>query len=171
MFHAARLAAISRNQRQRPIAKILRFRRSIGFLSLLACLISMGGCRLCSDCDLDAYPAYGGTWQRTNRESGRVGSLFDPGGSRAADLSARADSDENDARNRERYGDNESADVGNDARSDDAGEEPQNEDADARQDDPDLDLEDREMQERFRNLELQQINYRSPAVSPSKNFE
>ena len=33
-----------------------------------------------------AYPAYGGAWERTIRDSGRVGSLFDPGGARASNL-------------------------------------------------------------------------------------
>ncbi|MFG0254621.1 MAG: hypothetical protein ACF787_05930, partial [Rhodopirellula sp. JB053] len=50
-------------------------------------LVSSGGCRLCADCDLESYPSYGGAWQRTLRDSGRVGSIFDPGGSRASDLS------------------------------------------------------------------------------------
>lgn len=53
------------------------------------------GCTLCQDCgDLD-YPTYGGAWQRTRRDSGRVGSIFDPAGARTATLSDR-DSDSND---------------------------------------------------------------------------
>lgn len=39
-----------------------------------------GGCTTCQQCDLDAYPAYGGRWHRTDREHGRVGSLFAPAG-------------------------------------------------------------------------------------------
>ena len=49
------------------------------------------GCRLCCDGEDLAYPAYGGAWERTNRDSGRVGSIFDPGGARVADLSPRTD--------------------------------------------------------------------------------
>jgi len=53
------------------------------------------GCTLCQDCgDLD-YPTYGGAWQRTRRDSGRVGSIFDPAGARTATLSDR-DSDSED---------------------------------------------------------------------------
>lgn len=38
------------------------------------------GCSMCSNCDLDAYSAYGGRWQRTDRTHGRVGSVFAPAG-------------------------------------------------------------------------------------------
>jgi len=49
-------------------------------------LIPMTGCRICLDThDLD-YPTYGGAWQRTTRDSGRVGSLFDPAGGKVATL-------------------------------------------------------------------------------------
>ena len=44
------------------------------------------GCRICQDCEDLAYPAYGGAWERTIRDQGRVGSLFDPGGARGAIL-------------------------------------------------------------------------------------
>lgn len=49
----------------------------------------LAGCTIPSDCgDLD-YPTYGGAWQRTRRDSGRVGSVFDPAGARTATLSPR----------------------------------------------------------------------------------
>jgi len=49
----------------------------------------IAGCTIPSDCgDLD-YPTYGGAWQRTRRDSGRVGSVFDPAGARTATLSPR----------------------------------------------------------------------------------
>ncbi|KAA5543680.1 hypothetical protein FYK55_10790 [Roseiconus nitratireducens] len=57
----------------------------------LVLLASGPGCRLCCDGEDLAYPAYGGAWERTNRDSGRVGSIFDPGGARVADLSPRTD--------------------------------------------------------------------------------
>ena len=63
-----------------------RIRSVIVGLVLIAFTITFGGCRICADCeDLD-YPAYGGAWQRTLRQSGRVGSVFDPGGAKAATL-------------------------------------------------------------------------------------
>lgn len=47
------------------------------------------GCRLC--CDLDeSYNAYGGVWARTHRTTGRVGSVFDPGGAVAEKLSPKS---------------------------------------------------------------------------------
>ena len=54
---------------------------------LAACLaFASPGCRTSFDTyDMD-YPAYGGAWQRTNRECGRVGSLFDPAGGKVASL-------------------------------------------------------------------------------------
>lgn len=48
--------------------------------SVLIGLSLSSGCTMCADCDLDDYGAYGGRWQRTNRTSGRVGSVFDPAG-------------------------------------------------------------------------------------------
>ena len=64
--------------------------RFVSPLLLSFCLIALaGGCRLCcNDSDTD-YAAFGGAWQRTERTSGRVASLFDPGGARAASLSPR----------------------------------------------------------------------------------
>lgn len=63
--------------------------RSIYVALLTVCLSPLAGCRLCSDCgDLD-YPTYGGAWQRTTRDTGRVGSIFDPGGAQASDLVRR----------------------------------------------------------------------------------
>jgi hypothetical protein len=35
----------------------------------------------------DAYPGYGGKWQRTDRFHGRVGSSFDPAGPAPAEIS------------------------------------------------------------------------------------
>jgi hypothetical protein len=49
-------------------------------------LIPLSGCRICADCEDLAYPAYGGAWQRTQRYSGRVGSIFDPAGAQAPNL-------------------------------------------------------------------------------------
>lgn len=47
------------------------------------------GCRICCNTDDEAYGAYGGLWERTNRSSGRVGSLADPGGAVASRLTPR----------------------------------------------------------------------------------
>jgi len=71
--------------------------RSSSLLGIAASLVvSLAGCTLCQNCgDLD-YPTYGGAWQRTIRDSGRVGSAFDPAGARTATLSAR-NSDAKDA--------------------------------------------------------------------------
>ncbi len=52
------------------------------------------GCTIPSDCgDLD-YPTYGGAWQRTRRDSGRVGSVFDPAGARSPALVQRDQEDD-----------------------------------------------------------------------------
>lgn len=55
----------------------------------LCLIVPAGGCRICAECDDLDYPAYGGSWQRTRRDSGRVGSVFDPAGGRASDLVER----------------------------------------------------------------------------------
>lgn len=39
---------------------------------------------MCQQCDIDSYGAYGGRWQRTNRDHGRVGSVFQPAGAQVA---------------------------------------------------------------------------------------
>lgn len=67
-----------------------RVSRTLLGLILLAGMLAIGsGCRLCCDLEDQDYPAYGGAWERTNRSSGRVGSLFDPGGARASALAPR----------------------------------------------------------------------------------
>ncbi len=66
---------------------------AMGLLSL-GLILGSGGCTICQDCgDLD-YPTFGGAWQRTRRDSGRVGSIFDPAGARTATLTDRNDADE-----------------------------------------------------------------------------
>ncbi|QDS88156.1 hypothetical protein EC9_23430 [Rosistilla ulvae] len=60
---------------------------------LLACtalvgLTLLGGCRICGSDDDCAYPAYGGSWERTNRNHGRVGSVFAPAGAKVAGYAA-----------------------------------------------------------------------------------
>ena len=60
--------------------------RGFALAFLVGCLLPSAGCRICADCDDMDYPAYGGAWQRTRRDGGRVGSLFDPAGARTAEL-------------------------------------------------------------------------------------
>jgi len=64
------------------------FRILLGVAVFTAVCPSMG-CRICADCEDLAYPAYGGAWQRTNREHGRVASVFDPGGAKNPELVSR----------------------------------------------------------------------------------
>ncbi|HJN09498.1 MAG: hypothetical protein QGH33_06585 [Pirellulaceae bacterium] len=56
-------------------------------MSLLAIsLISTNaGCTLCSDCDDYSYGAFGGRWERSDLNYGRVGSAFSPEGSTISD--------------------------------------------------------------------------------------
>ncbi len=63
--------------------------RHVTACCLLLALVALGGCRLCQDCgDID-YPTYGGAWERTIRDRGRVGSVFDPAGAQSPKLSKR----------------------------------------------------------------------------------
>lgn len=137
--------------------------RSIAVLLVLGTgLASFSGCRLCADCDLDAYPSYGGSWQRTLRDSGRVGSVFDPGGSRAADLSARVDSEsmEQELRNRDAEGDREKDDAVGEAN------EADDDQGDIRDRNLDNDDQLQDMEDRLRDLNLQDINYHRPEDAP-----
>lgn len=70
---------------------------------LLSAALLLTGCRICADCEDVAYPAYGGVWQRTIRDTGRVGSLFDPAGAKAFDLASRDEPEGADQLERERY--------------------------------------------------------------------
>lgn len=64
---------------------------SVSIVALSFFVLPFGGCRICLDThDLD-YPTYGGAWQRTQRDTGRVGSVFDPGGAKVAALVERED--------------------------------------------------------------------------------
>jgi len=57
---------------------------------LVVCLLMISpGCRICSTCEMEDYSAYGGAWQRTQRDGGRVGSVFDPAGVRQASLTSK----------------------------------------------------------------------------------
>lgn len=64
----------------------------VTMVAVAVAAITLSGCTLCQDCgDLD-YPTYGGAWERTRRDSGRVGSIFDPAGARTATLADRDES-------------------------------------------------------------------------------
>ena len=68
----------------------LRRQRQITAIALAGAMLTVGsGCRLCCDLEDQAYSAYGGKWQRTDRDHGRVGSLFEPAGGVTSDLSER----------------------------------------------------------------------------------
>lgn len=64
--------------------------RDIGLVATLVALTGFLGCTLPSDQgDLD-YPTYGGAWQRTRPDGGRVGSIFDPAGGKVASLAPKS---------------------------------------------------------------------------------
>ena len=77
--------------------RVNRVSRAVfGLSMLMGIVLTSGGCRLCCDLEDQAFPAYGGVWERTQRDSGRVGSLFDPGGARTSDLSPRDSAGDDD---------------------------------------------------------------------------
>lgn len=64
--------------------------RTAAFAVALTSPFAAVGCTLTSDQgDMD-YPTFGGAWQRTRPDSGRVGSIFDPAGARLATLSPKS---------------------------------------------------------------------------------
>ncbi len=144
-----------------------------GCIFALVCLSMLSGCTLCQDCgDLD-YATYGGAWERTRRDSGRVGSIFDPAGARSATLADRdATSDDEAIRQRgERTGD-----PAQDRKVEKAKDDPQNEDAEdpanesepspsdrsRRNSDPDMRFDP----ETIKNLDLEDININAGDVLP-----
>jgi hypothetical protein len=74
--------------RSRKIGDVA-IRRLLASLLLGGSVIPSVGCRLCCNTEDQAYPAYGGVWQRTLRNEGRVGSITNPGGARSSNLSPR----------------------------------------------------------------------------------
>ena len=134
---------------------------------LVATLIPLGGCRICADCDETAYAAYGGVWQRTLRDTGRVGSIFDPAGGLASELVSRDTPQDPDALERARQeargGGSKDPDRGSD--DEDAQQEKQDDADDLRDKAKELrerkleDIED-EGEEELRKRELDDINVR-----------
>ena len=105
---------------------------ALRFTLLLFVALLVSGCRICADCEDLAYPAYGGAWQRTIRDSGRVGSLFDPAGGRAAELVARDQPVDVVEQERQRYkqrnADRDDSDDSLDEELDDSADESDDED-------------------------------------------
>lgn len=58
--------------------------RFLAALFLTTSLAPLAGCTMCPSPDTEAYPTYGGIWQRTDRYHGRVGSVFEPAGVKVA---------------------------------------------------------------------------------------
>jgi hypothetical protein len=58
-------------------------------MMLILLVAPLSGCRICNNTEDLAYPSYGGAWERTIRDSGRVGSLFDPAGAKTSTLNPK----------------------------------------------------------------------------------
>lgn len=83
--------------------------RVAGQVSVALLLTSSLGCRICATCDENAYASYGGAWQRTLRDDGRVGSLFAPAGARESQLVERESPPRPDELERARAAESEAA--------------------------------------------------------------
>ena len=53
-------------------------KRLLNAAACLSLLVASMGCAICQGPDDYSYPAYGGRWQRMDRQHGRVGSRFTP---------------------------------------------------------------------------------------------
>ncbi len=157
----------------------LRSETLVIFALILAAL-SLGGCRICADCEDLAYPAYGGAWQRTQRESGRVGSTFDPGGAKLANLVNRDVPSQPDEIVRELQSEKRTRDGSDD---DEMNEEENNFDRDPTPQSPNLrpdtmrdrkledienDDEDRLREKNLDDIEVRIIPGRSPKILTSE---
>ena len=83
-------------------------RNRILLVAIIA-ILPTAGCRLCCETDDHTYSAYGGAWERTRRDSGRVGSIFDPAGAKASTLVERDEPDRPEVLDRERRKDDPDA--------------------------------------------------------------
>ncbi|MGI9474568.1 MAG: hypothetical protein ACR2NZ_23725 [Rubripirellula sp.] len=133
-------------------------------------LMPLTGCRICADCEDLAYPAYGGAWQRTIRDSGRVGSLFDPAGGKASDLADRTAPLPADAMERKRQAERGSSISDPDRENqDDPTEEPRDPDFNPENELRNRELEDipdSEKEEELRKKNLGDINVRLLPATP-----
>ena len=121
--------------------------RVAAIMILALSLLPTGGCRICADCEDLAYPAYGGAWQRTRRNEGRVGSIFDPAGAKASELVDRDAPEKPDALERARQG------LKDDTDEQDAETEPESSD---QADEVERDMEEKANE--LRELDLDDIN-------------
>jgi len=99
MFHAETEPSSDRKTR---LGRPPGLKSRIAAVGLMAAALGISGCQICADCDLESYPTYGGAWQRTTRDTGRVGSIYDSGGARVAELEPRTDPEAADAEMRRR---------------------------------------------------------------------
>ncbi|MFK8111035.1 MAG: hypothetical protein AB8B91_02470 [Rubripirellula sp.] len=123
---------------------------------IVAGLIPLGGCRICADCEDLAYPAYGGAWQRTRRDTGRVGSLFDPGGARSSELVSRDTPEHPDMLERQRQDErSDETDEEKKLRQEEEARELEESDPDDEPQDTEADIERKE--DELRNKKLEDI--------------
>ncbi|TWT82881.1 hypothetical protein CA13_43440 [Planctomycetes bacterium CA13] len=130
--------------------------RRLVLLCIVASLLPVGGCRICADCEDLAYPAYGGAWQRTRRDEGRVGSLFDPAGAKNSPLVSRDMPLEPDEIERAKRKDDDFDSPEDDRSRMEEAEEDSDDAADAEQEQRD-DSEFREREQKLRDLDLEDI--------------
>lgn len=158
-----------------PLRTHMSARRTASAVFSLILLVTLvlpsTGCRFCTDCGMDAYPAYGGAWERTLRETGRVGSVFDPGGVRVSDIEPRTDPETADRRirGRTRYEDGDTADSGED-RQKKSDDEQRKLDEETRDDDKTPEQQEAELEElekRLEGLNLQDIRHVEPRENQS----
>jgi len=136
-------------------------------LPWIACILIAGsGCRICASCEDEAYPAYGGAWQRTIRDHGRVGSVFAPAGGKVASLVDKDTPLEPDELERQRRQERGDLDEADDSASDDL-------DGDADESDDRPSLKDVELEDLLepggsdlREKDLDDIEIRLIPVSP-----
>ena len=141
---------------------------------ILLFLSPLTGCRICGDSgDID-YPAYEGSWQRTTRDSGRVGSVFDSAGGKLSQLTDRREPLPADAAERKRHGlrtermfDPEKEDP--DATEPDDSAEPPTIDEDFRNRSLD-DIPESKEEKKLREKRLDEINVRLEPSEPPTAF-
>lgn len=118
----------------------------------LLTILPLTGCRICTSTEDLAYPSYGGAWQRTIRDSGRVGSIFDPAGARASALVSREDPITPDEIERNRR-DAESTDEDDPELEDESPDDEPMDDGDGIDGDDSDDVEEKSQEERDAEIE------------------
>ncbi len=141
---------------QKPVSPFVAGRSRYPLAAIILMLVPLGGCRICASDEDIAYPSYGGAWERTIRNSGRVASVFDSAGAKSPVLAARESGLTADELERGRRKEDSTDSIGSGESNDD---HPENNDQNSdNRDSDDQNSDDRDLEREMRELRESEMN-------------